>query len=604
MNRSSIAIAPMGHALGWSVALLILALASTMAAATPLPSSKAGVALRERSLAPLTARDVRLYREIVALQEDGSWQEADALIARLRDPLLLGHVQRQRYMHPDAYRSTYEELSAWLEHYADHPGADRVYRLALKRRPASAPAPAKPVAGYLGGSGQERQEVTGVAYRSAKQRSAEEQAAVRDWQRSIDDLADRRQPEAAAELLRQPAMGRLADPVEIDLARWAVAGAYVAVGEDLEALKLARRAAARSGHVVPEMHWTAGFSAWRIGQLDLAARHFAALAQADAAHPSERARAAFWAARVHVVEQKPQDVAAFLRIAAEDRQSFYGVLARAALGKARGYDWSEPQDDGLAAVTRLPGAQRALALGQIGQSDLAEDEIRKLAGRASAELLPGLITLAAWLDLPAAQMRLAQSLRHRNGGGHLPALYPLPTWQPATGFTVDRALVFAIMRAESGFDPEAESYAGARGLMQVMPATAREVASRHELELADWDGVFEPATGMALGQAYLHELLRRPRIGDNLIFAAIAYNAGPGRVAEWCAALGMEDDPLLFLESIPLRETRIYVKKVLTNLWSYRDRLGQPRPSLKALARNAWPLYRAFDTKPLVHAWN
>jgi soluble lytic murein transglycosylase len=427
---------------------------------------------------------------------------------------------------------------------------------------------------------------------------------VRDWQRSIEELADRRQPEAAAELLRQPAMRKLADRVEIDLARWAVAGAYVAVGEDLEALKLARPAALRSGHIVPEMHWTAGFSAARLGRRDLAARHFAALARAEAAHPSERARAAFWAARVHVVEQKPQHAAAFLRIAAEDGQSFYGVLARAALGKDRGHDWAAPEDDSLAAVTRLPGAQRALALHQIGQSSLAEDEIRKLAGRAGADLMPGLIALAAWLDLPAAQMRLAQSLRHRNGGGHHPALYPLPSWQPATGFTVDRALVFAIMRAESGFDPEAESYAGARGLMQVMPATAREVASRHELELASWDGVFEPATGMALGQAYLHELLRRPRIGDNLIFAAVAYNAGPGRVAEWCAALGYEDDPLLFLESIPLRETRIYVKKVLTNFWTYRDRLGQPRPSLKALAGNAWPLYRAQDSKQLLHAWN
>ena len=69
-------------------------------------------------------------------------------------------------------------------------------------------------------------------------------------------------------------------------------------------------------------------------------------------------------------------------------------------------------------------------------------------------------------------MRLAQSLRHREGGAIIAALYPLPSWQPANGYTVDRALVYAIMRAESGFDPEAESHAGARGLMQVMPATA------------------------------------------------------------------------------------------------------------------------------------
>ncbi len=218
--------------------------------------------------------------------------------------------------------------------------------------------------------------------------------------------------------------------------------------------------------------------------------------------------------------------------------------------------------------------------------------------------MPGLIGLAAWLDLPAAQMRLAQSLRHRDGGGHHPALYPLPSWQPTTGFTVDRALVYAVMRAESGFDPEAESYAGARGLMQVMPATAKEVALRSELELVDWDGLFEPATGMTLGQAYLDEILRLPGIGDNLMFVAIAYNAGPGRVAAWREGLGPDADPLLFLESIPLRETRIYVKKVLTNFWTYRDRLGQPRPSLKALAGNAWPLYRALDTKPTIHAWN
>ena len=218
--------------------------------------------------------------------------------------------------------------------------------------------------------------------------------------------------------------------------------------------------------------------------------------------------------------------------------------------------------------------------------------------------MPGLIALAAWLDLPAAQMRLAQSLRHRNGGGHHPALFPVPSWQPTTGFIVDRALVFAVMRAESGFDPEAESDAGARGLMQVMPATAREIVARSDLELVDWDGLFEPATGMALGQAYLDQILRRPGIGDNLMFAAIAYNAGPGRLAAWCEDLDADADPLLFLESIPLRETRIYVKKVLTNLWTYRDRLGQPRPSLDALARNAWPLYRAFDSKPTLHAWN
>ena len=102
-------------------------------------------------------------------------------------------------------------------------------------------------------------------------------------------------------------------------------------------------------------------------------------------HPSERARAAFWAARGYVVEQKPQRVSEFLRIAAEDGSSFYGVLARAALGRDTGFDWDDPAppDDALRAAAELPGVQRALALGQIGQSTLAEQEIRMQSGHFS-----------------------------------------------------------------------------------------------------------------------------------------------------------------------------------------------------------------------------
>jgi soluble lytic murein transglycosylase-like protein len=355
---------------------------------------------------------------------------------------------------------------------------------------------------------------------------------------------------------------------------------------------------------VPEIHWVAGISAWRHGRTDLATLHFTALANAESAHPSERARAAFWAARAYVVAQKPQQVGVYLRIAAEEPQSFYGALARAALGLDDRYDWAEHEPgDTLAAVVQFDGARRAMALSQVGRPGLAEQEIRKLAGRAGPELTEGLIVLADVLDLPAAQMRLAQSLRVRRGLDHHDGLYPLSSWRPVTGFTVDRALLFAVIRAESGFDPAAESDAGARGLMQVMPATARHIAARAQLDLPDHDGLFEPVTGIMFGQAYLDEMLRRPDIDDNLMFVAIAYNAGPRRVAQWRNSIGLAD-PLLFLESLPLREARIYVKKVMTNLWSYRDRLGQPQPSLKALAGNAWPIYRALDTKPELHAWN
>jgi soluble lytic murein transglycosylase len=218
--------------------------------------------------------------------------------------------------------------------------------------------------------------------------------------------------------------------------------------------------------------------------------------------------------------------------------------------------------------------------------------------------MAGLVALAKALDLPAAQMRLAQSLGRSDGRYDLSALYPVPTWRPANGYTLDRALVFAFMRAESAFDPSAESHAGARGVMQVMPATARYIAARADLEHPHGGALFEPETSILFGQAYLEHLLQRPSIGDNLIYLAVAYNAGPGRVSQWRETLGIEDDPLLFLESIPMREPRVYVKKVLSNLWTYRARFGQPQASLTALARSSWPTYRALDRRTQVHAWN
>jgi soluble lytic murein transglycosylase-like protein len=88
------------------------------------------------------------------------------------------------------------------------------------------------------------------------------------------------------------------------------------------------------------------------------------------------------------------------------------------------------------------------------------------------------------------------------------------------------------------------------------------------------------------------------------MYLAVAYNAGPGRVLQWRERLGIEDDPLLFLESIPMREPRVYVKKVLSNLWAYRARFGQAQLSLGALAKGRWPTYRALDRGSQMHAWN
>ncbi len=586
-------------------------LTSALLGASPVADASEGVQLARLSTADpvlsapsaktlLSDRTVLLYREIFDLQQDGAWKAADALLARLDDDTLLGHVQYQRYMHPTAYRSSFQELSAWLKVYGDHPDARKIYKLALKRQPRGAAAPTKPAKGYMTGSGQKSQEVIRVRYRSKLRRSQAKETVVQAWLRDIDRMGDRGRVADAKRLYNQPDIHSITDAVETDLGRWAVARAHFVKRDFAPALMLAQKAAKRSGHIVPEMHWTVGMSAWRTGDINTAATHLAKLAEADKAHNGERARAAYWAARA--VGFKTKRARQFLKIAAKHPRQFYGLLARKRLGIAIDHQRAtKVQDDVAEIMLRYPAAKRAAALAQIGRHDLAEKELRRLASSAKSTLTAGLLKLAQSLHLPAVEMRLAHRLGYK-GDVHLDAFYPVPTWQPSRGYRVDRALVFSVIRAESGFDPQAESYVGALGLMQVMPGTAKHIAKRTDLTLGSPDSLLDPETAITFGQAYLQELLNRDGIGDNLMFIAAGYNAGPGRVYQWREAFNLDNDPAMFLEMIPFVETRVYVKKVLANLWNYRARLGQPLPSLEAMAANKWPSYRAFDEKLNLYA--
>ncbi len=565
-----------------------------------LPAMESGITSGKRINKPLSDRTAILYNEIFDLQEGGAWQAADALIKRLDDDILVGHLQYQRYMHPTAYRSSYKELAGWLKRYSDHPNAGKIYKLAVKRRTRGAAAPEKPAKGYMTGSGQQSQELVRARYRSTLRRSQAEETVVRAWLRDIDRTADRGRIDETKRLFRQQDLRDVIDKVETDLARWAVGRAYFRKRDFKQALKYSKKAAHRSGHVIPEMHWTVGLSAWRTGDIDMAARHLAKLAEAKKANKSERARAAYWAARA--VGYQTKRAKHFLKIAAQYPRHFYGLLARQRLDMPIAHKPAIAiQDDVAEILIRYPAAKRAKALAQIGRHDLAEKELRTLAAHGKSNLTAGLLKLAQDLHLPSVEMRLAHRLGYK-GDVHLDAFYPVPSWEPHKGYRVDRALVFSVIRAESGFDPHAVSYVGALGLMQVMPGTAKHIVKRTNLTLKSTDHLFDPETAITFGQAYLQELLNRKGIGDNLMFIAAGYNAGPGRVFQWRDAFDLDRDPMMFLEMIPFTETRIYVKKVLANLWNYRARLGQPLPSLEAMAGNDWPSYQAFDEKPSLHA--
>ena len=183
-----------------------------------------------------------------------------------------------------------------------------------------------------------------------------------------------------------------------------------------------------------------------------------------------------------------------------------------------------------------------------------------------------------------------------------PLSYPVPRWQPNSGYLVDPALLFAMARQESRFQPKARSRSGARGILQLMPATARYIArlnpqsdqvlplERTQRSTTD-RAIEDTGHNLDLGQRYLTYLLGKEDIAGNLFFTLVGYNAGPGNLARWQDAYEYDDDPLLFIETIPSRETREYVEHVLANLWIYRLRLGQGTPSLERLLSGDWPMY-------------
>jgi len=574
----------------WGKQEIMLALLTLILA---LPSQTSADDLRTAALTPgaemlrqvdvptvLPAADTARYQRIFALEERGAWAEADREIARLEDRLLLGHVLAVRYL-SKTYRASYGELAAWLGHYADEPDAKEIYALALHRKPAHTPALARPA---------------GVAPEPAQAElddtPSPHAALVARQIRSLADTAPRR----AEALLLGPEAKRLLDPDSRGELRIVVADALATIGKPEAAAPAPSEGAAQA-------HWDAGLAAWRDGKFTEARAEFEALARNPGHSPWAKSGAAFWAARVELRLRRPDHVSYWLGIAAEEPRTFYGLLARRILGIESELDFAAEPFTTLdaRAVTSLEAGRRALGLVAVGQRARAAEELRALAQSDSPALLQSLAALADRADLPALSLQLAGTLAQTDGRYHDRALYPVPRWTPRGGFTVDRALIFALMRQESLFVPRVASASGAQGLMQLMPKTARDMAARKGLPLSERDSETEraladPELNLTLAQEYVRMLLRDQRVKGNLMLFALAYNRGPSALPSREERRG---DPLLFLESIASPQARLFTKHVLTNYWIYRARLHQATPDLDALATGKWPTYIALDPRPV-----
>ena len=544
---------------------------------------------------PLSAADVERYQQIFALQQDKKWKEADKLIKALDNDLLLGRVLSQRYLHPTGWRSSYKELSSWLKNYNDHPAASRISWLAKKRKPSKAKAPKAPKKGYLNGYGRSSLGSSYVSIPTTRV-GRSSPSKTRQIAREIRYKIRSGWPSGGRDMLNKGNLRYLTKYEEAVL-RADIAHGYFIYGKDINAIRQARQAIAIAGLKVPVAYWTAGIAAWRSGDIDQALNFFHVLAEDENASGRLVASAAFWASRGELRNGNAAESFRYLEIAAQHQDTFYGSLAAEALGQDITLDFDLPEvtDAYLDWLKSTPGGMRAFALLQVGETYHASRELRYLWEEMTDDQKVQTMSFAAKTHMAGLAFRTADVIKREQGRVYYGGLYPIPDFEAGAPIRIDQAVLLSVMRQESGFNPRAKSWAKASGLMQLMPATAAFITRDRGYRGKKRHDLMVPAVNIKIGEDYILHLLNEPLIENDMVKLLAAYNGGPGNLRKWMRKVNHGGDTLMLLESLQARETRFYVKNVMTNLWIYRKRLGQDAVAVSNLAGQGVATYAPFQ---------
>lgn len=555
----------------------------------PMPTPKPDPLYRKASYhtsSTISDTDIALYRKIFKAQDAGNWAVADQHMSALNSHMLMGHVLYQRYMHAH-YFSRFNQLSDWLTEYADHPGANAIYTLAMRKNPQGA--------ALLRNPGQTQYRIDGLMP-SLRQYAGYQDGAV-PLPASINRVFRRHlakgQATAALNVIRKAQRNKEIKPRVAAQAKARIAATYLHLGHIDKAQKLALESLKQAKGDAAIAGWVSGLTAWRARDYAGAAAFFERTAAATKASAWTRSAGAYWAARAHMRVGNHDQVVEWLEQAASYPRSFYGLIATRALNRKLDFNWrlNRPNRQARQMLEGQPFIQRAEALIKAGRRDLAERELMSVSITSDMPMRHAIGAFAVERNLPGFSMRYSSLYRDADGAYMDLGLYPANPWLGEGHSNADEALINAYIRQESRFRTTAENPSGAVGLMQIMPRTASYVTGNERLSGPDRDQLRQPEINIQIGRQYLHQLLELDAVGGDLFSLAIAYNAGPGNLARWKRTMAHIDDPLLFIEMIPMSETRAFVERVMANYWIYSDRFGQATPSLEAVASGTWPVY-------------
>lgn len=547
----------------------------------------------------LEETDVKLYKEIFQIQSlpiknknAKEWKKIKLLKSKISNPILFGTISAEKFLHPTGWRSSFKELKNWLKAYSDHPDAYKIYRLAKRRKPKKEPLPVRPSGDYLNGYGNILKDLVKPVFPLLKNHKYKRESFSISIK--VRRAINRKNVKYAEELLSSQNVKRKLKIIEIAQLRAELAHAYFIFKQDHKSIRQARISTSLSNHKNALALWAGGLASWRLGEYDSSKWFFNNLAMLEKGPESIISGGNYWSAKLAFELGKTNEINKYLLRAIKYDRTFYSTLSKAMLGYKDNFNFELKKIPKrfYTKLSKFAGGKRILALIQVNQYHKASREFRKIIFNFDKQEYPEIISFAQKNNMPGFAFRISAILRNDYNKILLGGLYPVPNWDVKSLEIKDKPLLLSISRQESGFNPRAKSYANALGLMQVLPSTAAFIMKNKKYKNKK-NLLYDEDTNLFIASKYIKFLFSLNNVDKNLIKMLASYNAGPGNFSKWSKNLHpKENDPVFMLETLPARQTRNYIKLVLTNLWVYRIRMNENPDFLFELANGKNPKYK------------
>ena len=543
----------------------------------------------------LYEKDINNYKKIFELQKQNKLQEVKKIIPEINNDILMGYVLKNLYLSP-YYKTSYDEIVKWLDNYNDLYEADKIYKLGLSKgskhnlhKPENKiiktkffdEEPFKP-----------HKMIQNTYNHLPKKQKDEINYMITVFNRRLKSGYTKN----ARQILENPNSKKYFYKNDYLRMQAHLAYVYFLNNENEMAILWGEKPAKELNYYFA--NWTLGLVYWKEKDFKKSRDYFKQVAFTKQIPSDIVSAAAFWAYRANekITNEKDKDNSEiYLQTASSYPKTFYGLLANKELHKDVVINWEQNSltVSDINELLSYKNGVRALAFLQLDMKEYATEELKLLLQNEATDtpdLVNAILAVAEIANLPRFLWQISNKIPNF-ANYEIVAAAKYPTIN-VSDYKIDFALLNAIIRQESKFNPMAVSPVGARGLLQIMPSTASFIMKDRKYRYSQKHKLFDENVNIEIGQIYMDYLLNLEMINGNLLKFLLAYNAGPGNLKKQLTHIANEDDdPLLFIESISLKETRIYIKRVMANFWLYQNKLGQETKTINDLLNNNWPLY-------------